>query len=263
MSIFRFDKELKQDYNKFIPTTNNQPKETHMNISFNTNEPTDKNELSALIALLNVLNGTDHAAPEVNVVGSRTGRTILTSEPPKSIVNTGGEELLVSPMPKEAHIAAHNAVAEAFPELKLPLASEELPVPLVPPVTLDKAGTPWDERIHSSSHKVKADGIWTRRRNVPEATFQQVMAELTASPTVGTVEVLTSIGVVAAAPAPPVPIVVPDNFPEMMQFIAATGLSTDQLEPICKSVGLDSLLLLGSNLEMFPALHAAILLRTA
>ncbi len=44
--------------------------------------------------------------------------------------------------------------------------------------TLDADGLPWDERIHSSNKKFKADGRWTKRKNVDEATYNAVLGEL-------------------------------------------------------------------------------------
>lgn len=45
---------------------------------------------------------------------------------------------------------------------------------------VDKAGFPWDERIHSSNRAMNKDGTWRGRRNVPPETVRQVEAELTA-----------------------------------------------------------------------------------
>lgn len=58
---------------------------------------------------------------------------------------------------------------------------------------LDKAGTPWDARIHTSNQAVIGDGTWRKKPGVDPALYAQVMAELTAAP--------------ASAPAavPPVP----------------------------------------------------------
>lgn len=44
----------------------------------------------------------------------------------------------------------------------------------------DSAGLPWDERIHSSTKTVKADGTWTRRKNTPPTVVATVEAELRA-----------------------------------------------------------------------------------
>lgn len=47
---------------------------------------------------------------------------------------------------------------------------------------LDKDGLPWDERIHSSNHKLTKDGLWQRRRGVTDEEFAVVMAELKPEP---------------------------------------------------------------------------------
>ena len=56
------------------------------------------------------------------------------------------------------------------------------PVPLQPSaeVQFDAEGTPWDERIHSSSRKQTEKGVWARRKNVPDPEFNRVKAELAA-----------------------------------------------------------------------------------
>ena len=42
----------------------------------------------------------------------------------------------------------------------------------------DKEGLPWDERIHSSNHKLTAQGVWTRRRGITDEVYNAVKAEL-------------------------------------------------------------------------------------
>lgn len=48
--------------------------------------------------------------------------------------------------------------------------------------TVDADGLPWDERIHSSNRKMTAKGLWTRRKNVDDAVFNSVVAELRGTP---------------------------------------------------------------------------------
>lgn len=83
------------------------------------------------------------------------------------------------------------AVAEAN---KLAAVSESLgrfeqPVLPTPPVNIapkqdsedanvDSTGMPWDERIHASTKATTKDGVWKKRRGVPELTVDQVEAEL-------------------------------------------------------------------------------------
>jgi hypothetical protein len=52
------------------------------------------------------------------------------------------------------------------------------PVNLNAPAT-DKAGMPWDERIHSGNKAVNADGTWRKRRGVDDATVAAIERELT------------------------------------------------------------------------------------
>ena len=42
----------------------------------------------------------------------------------------------------------------------------------------DKEGLPWDERIHSSNHKLTAQGVWQRRRGISDEVYNTVKAEL-------------------------------------------------------------------------------------
>lgn len=42
----------------------------------------------------------------------------------------------------------------------------------------DKEGLPWDERIHSSNHKLTAQGVWTRRRGITDEVYNSIKAEL-------------------------------------------------------------------------------------
>lgn len=63
---------------------------------------------------------------------------------------------------------------------------------------VDKNGLPWDERIHSGNQKLKADGSWTRRKNVAEAYYKQVEAELRGL-------AVQPVAQVAPAPLPPIP----------------------------------------------------------
>ena len=45
---------------------------------------------------------------------------------------------------------------------------------------LDKAGIPWDERIHAKTKAVNSDGTWKKRRNRDEASVPGIEAELRA-----------------------------------------------------------------------------------
>lgn len=91
----------------------------------------------------------------------------------------------------------------------------------------DKAGTPWDKRIHSSSKAVNEDGTWRRRRNLADITYTTVMAELAQRPGPGAVPSaapVVTVPPVAAAPTVPQvtvpPVGVVDNGPVAVPSIA-------------------------------------------
>lgn len=74
----------------------------------------------------------------------------------------------------------------------------------------DKEGLPWDERIHSSNHKLTAQGIWQRRRGVSDEVYNSVKAELlgkweAAEPITEPVQA----PLVAPAPVAPAPVQAP------------------------------------------------------
>ena len=112
------------------------------------------------------------------------------------------------------------AALQALHTAGVPLAdapvAESAPSPVVETEPLpdkDKDGLPWDERIHSSNHKLNADGRWQRRRNVDDAVYEQVKSEL--------------LGTVASvAQAEPVAPVMP-TAPVQPEGIAPTPLPTE------------------------------------
>lgn len=73
----------------------------------------------------------------------------------------------------------------------------------------DKEGLPWDERIHSSNHKLTGQGVWARRRNITDEVYNAVKAELLAK--WGAAEPVTEDAPIPAPISEPVqaPIVAP------------------------------------------------------
>ena len=78
-------------------------------------------------------------------------------------------------------------------------------------VERDKEGIPWDERIHASTKTKTQAGIWTRRRNLDDAPFDAVMAELRAANTARTLEAAQALTETSAAEAftPPASVTIP------------------------------------------------------
>lgn len=73
-------------------------------------------------------------------------------------------------------------------------------------IDFDKEGLPWDERIHSSNHKLTAQGVWTRRRGITDEVYNAVKAELlgkreTAEPVVEEAPALVAPVAPVATPA--------------------------------------------------------------
>lgn len=86
----------------------------------------------------------------------------------------------------------------------------------------DKDGLPWDERIHSSNHKLNADGRWQRRRNVEDAYYNQVKAELSGpafetAPCENSVENPTPVQPEVIAPTP-----LPTEQPQILTNVVPT-----------------------------------------
>ena len=82
---------------------------------------------------------------------------------------------------------------------------------------LDSEGLPWDERIHSSSKKKKADGTWTRVRGIQDAQFEEVKNELKAKMATGTgIPATPPVQEAPAAPAIPPMVATVTQIPQVM-----------------------------------------------
>ena len=99
----------------------------------------------------------DSAATIAAVLAALPGGTEWTPEPTKTIdMGVGG--------------TVPNSIVE-------PDADDNGPADANAP-TVDDAGLPWDERIHSSNKKLTAKGLWTKRKGVDASTIASVEAEL-------------------------------------------------------------------------------------
>lgn len=176
---------------------------------------------------------------------------------------------------------AQQAGAPAAPNVPQPPAPP-VPAPPVPPASapaanpaLDAKGLPWDERIHSSSKALNADGTWRARRNMTDeqkAAVAGIEAELRQRASGAAVSVVAagagataiiidpSAGQPVSAiplppPAPPVPAPTatapagttaasaspaPANAVELVQWITAQGdlLGADEVQRECAALGL-------------------------
>lgn len=82
----------------------------------------------------------------------------------------------------------------------------------------DRAGIPWDARIHASTRGVNQDGTWKRRRNTDDVYYASIMAEL-AQRVAG--QQPSAPPAAPAAPASPAPVGIVDNGPVVIPPVPA------------------------------------------
>lgn len=162
---------------------------------------------------------------------------------------------------------------------------------------VDKAGLPWDARIHSSSKELTKDGVWRKKRGVSDEEVAQVEAQLTRLMTLPNPSVSGEESVTAAvpdviipqtvppppvtnvpppAPAPietvstPVPPVVVDGRQAFINLVGqvstarqANKISEQELDQIIKSNGVEALPLLINRPDLIPAIAMTIEALTA
>jgi hypothetical protein len=209
--------------------------------------------------------------PEVN------NEAITTAPTPSEAF---GNTLQVTTVPTPP-VVTNGQIAASGPVLVVPPAAEAQSS-----VITDKAGLPWDDRIHSSSKGQTADGFWRKKRSVSEQEFATVEAELrklmnlpTPPPAADsapeppkTLEPVTAIPVpsnVQIVPPPPpaaAPPAVPAN--DRQAFVAlvakASGaisngkMTSEELNSIVKSLGIESLQLLVNRLDLVPQVSTMI-----
>jgi len=113
--------------------------------------------------------------------------------------------------PEPAPVMAQAVTIPYTPELQAEAAAIS---DMITP-KLDSDGLPWDQRIHSASRAVNADGTWRQRRGVDQAVLDQVRAEL--KQTMSVPAPLAPPPPVVAPPPPPIvpapPVQAPDGPP--------------------------------------------------
>ena len=136
--------------------------------------------------------------------------------------------------------------------------------------TFDKAGLPWDGRIHSSSKAFLADGTWRQRRNTDPAVVAAVTAELRAAmaaPAAPVVPVDWTASLVPPPPAdsttttdrPPAPPVdAPMTFPMFMKAITAARIPPATVLAACTAVGVPNIPALMSRPDLIPQVAATL-----
>lgn len=202
-----------------------------MHIQFETGEQTEA-EAKGLVALLVALHGTA-VLPE-GAITYRVGDVSVT----------GPKDYFADKAPDGFPVEDQPNAADAFGAATPPAPQTD--------ASQDSAGTPWDERIHSSSKGTNKDGTWTRRRNTPDATYDAVMAEITGQ-NVGPAPVTPppppAPETPAAPPPPPAPAPAPSagplTFPALMMKITKAQseqkLTKDQVAEILAAAGVPTI----------------------
>lgn len=125
---------------------------------------------------------------------------------------------------------------------------------------LDKAGLPWDERIHSSSKALTADGLWRKKRGVDDALVAQVESQLKQLMAVPTPEASSTAPVAVVPPPPPTPIAeVTDGRQAFINLVSrvsaaipAKKITMDEVLKACNDAGVPTLPLLANRADLIP-----------
>jgi len=205
-------------------------------------------------------------------LANEPGETILSAESAAAVF--GGEA------PKPAGAVAPTPPAPVAPVAPTAPAST---APVAPNpssgIVTDKAGLPWDRRIHSESKSInKTDGLWRAKRGRDEALTAGIEAELRAamavevpkpgpapSPTVDPAAApVAPVAPTVAAPTAPVALeqasTIPKTLGELMvaaQALVASGkiASLDVVRATAAELGIVALPLLGTRPDMCEAVY--------
>lgn len=185
-------------------------------------------------------------------------------------------ETVFDRVPSTPVVQVPATVAATGPHLVIPSPP---PPPLPPPppgvsddaavaAGIDKAGIPWNERIHSSSKATTADGLWRKRRGVSDEEISQVETELRAlmsipkPPAVNPTPAESPIVPAATVPPPPA---VNDDRMAFVAFIKKTNaamqekkITKEEVNAVCAGLGIPSLALVGNRLDLVPQLSQMI-----
>lgn len=85
--------------------------------------------------------------------------------------------------------------------------NNDIPVVVEPEVTIDKDGCPWDERINTATKTTTAKGVYTRKKGLDDAFYDQVRNEIrvTVAPTTPTIPVTPGAPTTPTIPVTPSP----------------------------------------------------------
>ena len=158
----------------------------------------------------------------------------------------------------EVEVEEETPAAEVF---GAETTAKDTPAPPPPGVELDKAGLPWDARIHAASKKKLAKTeTWKLKRGVEQTLVDQVEAELRAA--------MAASPTNPIEPAPPPPAEDPaaaqtngeattiTTFPQLMTAITANDITPETVQAAVNKQGLASTALLAARPDLIPAVAA-------
>lgn len=167
----------------------------------------------------------------------------------------------------------------AVPSVPVPPAPTDVTTNLAAPlspasgVELDKAGMPWDGRIHSESKSKLSDGNWRKKRGLDPAVLATVESELRqvmgAAPAIPvTAPVAQAVPAPIAPIAPPAPSPVATSQDPRASFVALIGrasaaihggkLTQAEVTEICSKAGVPALPLLANRLDLVDQIAAQV-----
>lgn len=156
---------------------------------------------------------------------------------------------------------------EPSPEEAFSLLADTAIVPAAPHGSgTDKGGLPWDERIHSSSKALTADGLWRRKRGVDDAKVAQVEGQLKQlmsipAPASETVITIPASQYVPPAPGVPAPPAIADEelrqsfikfIGHVSEAIQAKKITMPEVQGVLDKYGIPTLPLLTSRYDLVP-----------
>ena len=260
-------------------------------ITLDTVEPPDT--LRALAAMLEHLATLKEAvrgsAPTASDAAMARYKEWVEKQPAAGVYYEAPQPAPASVVPPPPATAASETDAEYSNRVNTALEDAQAATISVPPPSClgppsvpgqwDAQGYPWDERIHSSSRALLADGSWRQRRNLPSGVREQVEAELRAAGRVGPAAHAAAsvppppLAPVVPPPPPPAPLagdVLPPPppapahtlgtfMPVVTRAMTEGRLTVAQIMEACQAAGLPlGLNSLGERPEAIPAVAAAL-----
>ena len=172
----------------------------------------------------------------------------------------------VTNVPAPPAAVATGPISAAGPVLVIPSPADVHPSQ---GAELDKAGFPWNERIHAGGKTKNANGTWRKRRGISDELITEVEAELRALMAIPSPAPIAAAPVVppppgsdAPAAVPPPPVDLRAQFVALVHKITAaqtSGKLTEvRLTQILAFAGIGSFNLLATRLDLVPTINAEI-----